>query len=167
MSSKYDSEDLLDSVLAIMIDGSALNNKITAIEAEKIADNNGVTPTLATIVDAAFYPQSWSAKILNHTPAVFYGIEDVTALDGGGAVAKTYKVFVEIVMVDSGQTNDVWRRIARYSRALEEIFVKAYAPAMSHGSVKVEQVRPIAFKLALDSDDEVKVGGVSLTVSLV
>lgn len=164
---KFDSEDLLDSVLAIMQDNNALNIKIAAIEAEKIAVGKGVTPTLAAVDVGSYYLQSWSEKILNTNPAIFYGIEDVVAVDGGGAVAKSYKVFVEIVCVDSGQTNDFSRRISRYSRALEELFTANFAPAMAHGAVKVEQVRPVAFKLALDSEEEIKVGGVSLTVSLV
>ncbi len=165
---KYDAEDLLDSVLAIMTDNGALNAKIAAIEAEKLAASKNLTPGLSAIASDAYYAQSWSDKVLNNSPGIFYGIEDVSAVDGGGGVvAKTYKVFVEVVLVDTGQTNDYWKRISRYARALEELFGAAYAPAMGHGAVKIEQVRPMAFKLALDSDDEVKVGGVSISVTIV
>lgn len=162
---KYDGEDLLDSVLGIMTAG--LNTKIAAIEAEKTAAGKGLTPTLASIDSAAYFEQTWTDKILNMNPAIFYGIEDVQAVDGGGVIAKTYKVFVEVVLVDSGMTNDTHKRISRYSRALEELFAEAYAPAIPIGKVKVDSVRPMAFKLALDSDDEIKVGGVSLTITLV
>jgi hypothetical protein len=164
---KFDTEDLLSSILAIMTDNGALNAKIAAIEAEKAAKGASLDPVLASVASGSYHEQTWSNKILNSNPAIFYGIENVQASDGGGgAVAKTYTVFVEVVMTDNGQTNDVHKRIARYSRALEELFADAYAPAIgSH--VKVDQVRPISFKLELDSDEEIKVGGVSLTITLV
>ncbi len=164
---KYDSEDLLDTVLSIMTTSTALNTKIGAIEAEKIAASKALTPTLATIDSGSYYVQTWSDKILNTNPSIFYGIEDVQTVDGGGAAAKTYKIFVEIVLVDNGMTNDYWKRIARYSRALEELFLANFAPAVEAGRVKVEQVRPISFKLELDSSEEIKVGGISLSVTLV
>jgi len=168
MAAKFDAEDLLDSILGIMTDASTgLNAKITEIEAEKDAKGATLTPALASVASGSYHAQTWSNKILQTTPAIFYGIEDVQSLDGGGALAKTYKVFCEIVMVDNGLTNDTHKRIARYSRALEEIFLKAFAPSIEAGRVKVDSVRPIQFKLELDSDEEVKVGGVSLTVTLV
>ena len=164
---KYDVEDLLDSVLDIMMGGGALNAKIASIDAEKIAAGKGLTPALTPIADEAYYLQTWTDKILNTSPAIFYGVEDVTALDGGtDAVAKTYKIFVEIILVDSGMTNDSSKRINRYARALEELFSQAYAPALG-SLVKIDTVRPISFKLEMDSDSEVKVGGISLTISLV
>lgn len=163
---KYDAEDLLDTVLGIMTDGSALNNKIAAIEAEKTANGKGLTPTLAPVASGSYYLQSWSEKILNTNPAIFYGIEEVRSEANGPVIAKTYTIFVEIILVDSGMTNDGSKRINRYARALEEIFAAAFAPAVAQGQVKIDQVRPMAFKLALDSDEEIKVGGVSLQMSL-
>lgn len=164
---KYDSEDMLDSVLAVMTSGGALNAKILAIETEKIAASKALTPTLAQIASDAYYPQTWDAKVLNNSPGIFYGIEDVQAVDGGaGVVAKTYKIFIEVVLVDSGMTNDGWKRISRYARALEELFGAAYASAVETAQAKIESVRPFSFKLELDSSDEIKVGGISLTVNL-
>lgn len=167
MSAKFDAEDMLDMVLGIMTTGSALNAKIAAIEAEKIAAGKGVTPTLASIASTSYYLQSWSDKILNTSPAIFYGIEDVASVPNAGAVAKVYKVFVEVVLIDSGLTNDSHKRINRYARALEELFAAAFAPALGYGQIKIDTVRPISFKLELDSSEEIKVGGVSLTITLV
>lgn len=160
--SKFDTEDILDLINSIMSSGGALNAKIAAIELEKGA----LTPTLAPIPSGGYYAQTWNDKILQTSPGVFYGIEEVLATGIGAAVAKTYRIFVEIVLTDSGLTNDGWRRIARYSRALEELFTSSFGAAAEVGTVKVDQVRPIAFKLELDSSDEVKVGGISLTMSL-
>ena len=164
MSKKFDSEDLCDCILQIMTNGDALNNKIAAVDAEK---TTVLDPVLKPIDSAAYYLQAWTNKILNTSPSIFYGIEEVQAADGGGAVAKTYKVFVEVVLVDSGQSNDTDRRIARYSRALEELFSENFGKAIAASTIKVDSVRPISFKLELDSDDEIKVGGVSLTITLV
>lgn len=167
MSAKYDSEDMLDTLLSIMTDNSALNTKIAAIEAEKTTKGKQVSPALASIDSAAYFPQTWNDKILNMTPAIFYGIEDVQSNDGGGVLAKTYKCFVEVLVLDNGQSNDVWKRIARYARALEELFLENFKPAIAQGTVKVETVRPIAFKTDLDSSEEIKIGGVSLSITLV
>lgn len=167
MSDKYDSEDLLDTLLGIMVDDDALNTKITDIESEKLSKGKHLTPTIALIDSDSYFPQTWNDKILNRTPAIFYGIEDVQSNDGGGALAKTYKCFIEVLVLDNGQTNDVWKRIARYSRALEELFLSNFKPAVAQGTVKVETVRPIAFKTDLDSSEEIKVGGVSLSITIV
>jgi hypothetical protein len=162
---KFDQENLLDAILEVMI--GSLNTQIAAIEAEKTAAGSPLTPTLAGVDSSAYFVQTWSDKILNKSPAIFYGIEDVATLDGGGAAAKTYKIFCEIVIVDDGQRNDTHRRIARYSRALEEIFSEQFGKVPSGSAIKIETVRPISFKLELDSSEEVKVGGVSLQISLV
>lgn len=167
MSYEYDSEDLLDTLLGIMTDGSALNNKIAAIEAEKTAQGKQLTPAISSIDNTAYFPQTWNDKILNKTPAIFYGIEDVQSNDGGGVVATTYKCFVDVLVLDNGQTNDVWKRVARYSRALKELFLSNFKPAIAQGTVKVEAVRPIAFKPDLDSSEEIKVGGVLLSITIV
>lgn len=169
MSAKYDTESLLDSVLQIMTNAGALNTKIAAIDAEKTAAGKSLTSTLAPIGADSYYLQTWTDKVLQTSPAIFYGVEDVKAESAGAVVAKGYTLFVEIVLVDSmlAGVGDGAKRIMRYTRALEELFAENFAPAIAGGRVKVDQVRPIGFKLALDSDDEVKVGGVSLMVTLV
>lgn len=164
---KLDAEDMLDSILDIMVSGGALNAKINEIEAEKFAKGKGLAPALQTIADDAYYCQTWTSKILNSSPAIFYGIEDVQAAENAGVVAKTYKIFIEVVVVDSGMTNDTYKKIARYSRALEELFGGVFLPQVASGQIKIDSVRPISFKLELDSNEEIKVGGISLTVTLV
>lgn len=167
MGKKLDVEDILDSVLDIMTNSGALNATIAAVEAEKTAAGKGLTPTLAAIPSNGYYQQTWTDKILQTSPAIFYGCEDVSVVPGGGGTAKTYKIFVEIVYTDNGQTNDTHKRISRYSRALEELFQEKFQSIdASLGLIKIESVRPIAFKLQLDSDEEIKVGGISLTITL-
>lgn len=164
---RFDAEDLLDGVLQIMTENDALNTKIAAVEAEKVAKGKGVSPTLAQVSSDAYHLQTWSDKILQKNPAIFYGIEDVSNVSSGAHVnAITYKVFVEVILVDNGMTNDYAKRLQRYSRALEELFAEQFKPAMNVGTVEIEQVRPIAFKNELNTNDEVLVGGVSLKVTI-
>lgn len=167
MSVKFDGEDLLDSVLAAMTDGGALNAKIAAIEAEKTAKGKGLTPALGGISDNGYYRQTWTDKILQTKRAVFYGIEDIQANDGGGVVAKTYRVWVDIILIDNGLTQDAANRVMRYTRALEELFTNVYAPAIAGGRIKLEAFAPVGFKLQMNTNEEIKFGGVSLTVTLV
>lgn len=167
MGAKFDGEDLMNLLASVMQNNGALNVQITAIETEKATKGQSLTPGLSAIADGSYYPQTWNDKILNSNPAIFYGIEDVDSLDGGGTTAKTYLCFVEIILIDSGQTNDVWKRISRYSRALEEIFENAFDAAAEAGKVKIKQVRPISFKADMDSSEEIKVGGISISVSIV
>jgi len=163
-SKAFDSEDLLDGIEQIML--SDLNTRISAIEAEKIAKSKGLSPTLAAVDATSYFRQSWSEKILNISPAIFYGIEDVKAVSNGPAVSKQYSVFVMVVYFDNGMTNDTHRRISRYSRALEEIFRENFASYSEMGLLKIETIRPLSYKLEEDSSEEMKVGGVSLTMTL-
>lgn len=166
---KFDSENLLDEVLAIM-NGGALNAKINEIEAEKVAQSKGLTPTLKQVAATSYHLQTWSEKMLQSSPAIFYGLEDVSSLENGFGLAKTYKIFVEIVLVDSGNSSDGAKRISRYARALEELFQSSEAArkfnSLGCSQLKIESVRPISFKLELDSSEEIKVGGISLTTTL-
>lgn len=161
---KFDAEDLLDAVLEVMTDN--LNARISAIDAEKTAKGKELKPVLATIKASAYFRQSWSEKILNATPAIFYGIEECTPIDGGGVAATTYKIFCEVIYTDNGMYNDATNRILRYTRALKEIFEEAFKSVAEMSAIKIETVRPIAFKLNLDSSEEIKVGGVSLSITL-
>lgn len=157
---KFDAEDLLTEIRAVMTAG--LNAKISAIEAEKGA----LTPTLKTIGADSYFEQTWNDKILNRNPAIFYGIEDVQSVENGGLLAKSYKIFVEVVLIDNGNTNDSSKRILRYSRALEELFQAADLAGRGMSKLKVDTVRPVAFKLELDSSEEIKIGGVTLTTTI-
>lgn len=160
-----DVEDLLREVKNIMVTGDALNAKILEIETQKITDGVGVTPTLAPVDSTnGYFLQSWSEKILNINPAIFYGAEQVDVTDGGGVVAKIYKIAVYIILVDNGMTNDISSRIFRYSRALEELFKGADIDGV--GKLKVEGLLPISMPNDFNSSDEIKLGGITLTIPL-
>lgn len=161
---KYDLESAVDDVLALM--QAYLPAKIAEIEVEKTSIGKGLTPALATIASTSYYRQSWSEKILQTNPSIYYGVEEVTAVSGGSEVAELVKIFVEVIYIDSGQTNDASSRIARYARAIKEVFTEHYGDIKSVGNTKIETIRPISFRLELDSSEEVKVGGVSITIGI-
>lgn len=160
MGAKFDSEDLIDSILATMQSG--LNAKIAAVEAEKTAAGKGLSPTLKAI--GGYHEQTWDNGILQKSPCVFYGIANVAAADGGQSASKEYKIFCEVVYVDNGQFRDGWKRMSRYSRALEELFSASFPNIPGH--FKIEQVEPVSFKNELNTSEEIKVSGVLLSVTL-
>jgi hypothetical protein len=162
----FDTEDLLLMIRKVMTDDDALNTKIAAVDAEKVAKGMVLASPLKPVADAGYFEQTWSEKILNINPAIFYGIGEMPTIDGGGASLTTYKMFVEIVLVDSGQTNDVSKRIARYTRALKELFQENFQPAIAGGTIKIDQFIPVAFKFNMGSSEEIKVGGIGISFSI-
>ena len=163
MSNKFDAEVLLDSILDIMTTG--LNTKIAAVEAEKTAMGKSIG--LAAVDSNAYYRQTWNDKILQYTPAIFYGIENTAATAVAGVTATQYFLFVEVIISDSGNDDQVVNRILRYTRALQELFEEQFGKVAEAGRIKIETVRPVSFKLDEDTSDEVKVGGISITLTLV
>lgn len=166
---KFDAEDVIDMVREVMqkdVGGgtTALDQKIAAVEAEKTAAGKGLAGGLESI--KKYYEQTWTDEILNNDPAIFFGIEDIAAESIGPATKKTYLLFVDICLIDNQQTNDCHKRIHRYTRALEELFEQKFAPAVGAGQVKITQVRPMAFKLNQDSDEELKIGGIQISFAI-
>jgi len=164
MASRYDIEDLLGDILALL--QSKLNARIASIEAEKIAAGKPDTG-LKPIDSSAYFEQSWSDKMLNITPAIFYGIEEDESVGAGPATVQTVTLWVDVVIVDSGMDNLTKNRILRYSRALREIFEENWDAFIGNASkIKIKTVRPIDFKMELNTSETIKVGGVSIVTAL-
>ncbi len=167
MSAKVDNEALLDAILAIMTDaGTGLNVRVAAIEAEKAAAGKALATSVLPIPAAGYFRQTWDEKILNTSPAIFYGFEDVVPVSNGPAVAKTYTIFIEVFLSALDITNDSTDRIFRYSRALEEIFSEAFKPLAETSQMTVKALLPAAFKVEMGAGQDVKIGGVSLSLSM-
>jgi len=162
---RYDIEDCIDDFETLL--KTSLNTKIAAIESEKSSKGKGLTTGLSSIAEDAFFRQTWSDKILNYTPAIFFGIENVETTSGGQLTSENLKIFIECVIVDSGMDTDTHRRINRYSRAIKELIEENFDKLSFASRIKVETVRPTAFKLELDTSEEIKVGGVSVSLSII
>lgn len=162
MAVKYDVEQMLDDIEALL--KSKLNTKIAAIEAEKLSLGKAVG--LPAVQDNAYFQQSWSDKILNHNPAIFYGLENVSPTGANSATVEVYKIFIEVVIVDSGMDTFAKNRILRYSRAIREVFEENYDRLPWGNRTNIETVRPQSFTIDENSSEEIKVGGVSITTAL-
>lgn len=160
---KVDVEVIIDAIYDIL--QANLNTKIAEIDAEKTAGGKGLDTVLAPIDTAAYFLQSWNDAILNYHPAIFYGAEILPTIDGPIAGIKA-TLFIDVIYQDDGnRNNDTWRRVNRYTRAVKEV-IEANAGAIPGASrLKVETVRPESFRLAVDSSEEIKVCGVSITAS--
>jgi hypothetical protein len=155
----YDLESLLDDIETLL--KAKLNAKIASIEAEKVLPIG-----LPAVLTDAYFQQSWSDKILNYSPAIFYGVEKIEATGSGSATLELFRIFVEVVLVDSGMDTYAGRRIHRYSRALKEVFHENFDALPWSTKTNIETVRPVSFALDENTSEEVKVGGVSIVTAL-
>lgn len=161
---KYDCESLLANIKSILV--ANLNTKIAAVEAEKIAQGFAATGLASIDTTNGYFEQNWSDKILNINPAIFFGVEDIKTEGIGPGTKKIYKIFIEVILVDSGMDALAKNRIHRYARAIEDVLQENYDKLSSSSQIKIETVVPISFKVDLNSSEEIKVGGVSLTTVL-
>lgn len=159
----YDIENALEDVKKIFT--TKFNERVTAISNEKAAAGVPIELPLVDMTNGV-YEQTWNDGILNHKVAIFYGIESSTANSVGPATALTYKVFVDVVTTDSGQDKFGIKRVHRYTRAMREIFEENRHRFKVQSNLKIDAVNPFSFRREEDSSDEIRVGGVLLTLDL-
>lgn len=164
MANKYDAENLLADIKALLV--ANLNAAIAAVEAEKVSQGLPVTNLLPVDTTSGYFVQSWGLRNLNQSPAIWYGVEELKTEGIGPYTKETYKIFVELVLIDTMQDALVNFRTLRYSRALRDVFEKNYDQLPSASQIKIETVHPISFKLDNDSSEEVHICGVSVTTTL-
>lgn len=170
MSYARDIEDILEDVLSVMKTDSALNNAIQKIENEKVSKSRGLEGGLKSVPDNAYYFQTWNDKILNEAVAVFYGVEDQNPDDAGPesrAQAESYKIFIEILVLDDGMKDDAVKRVMRYAKALKELFNAQLSDRLRHERVTLTLKKPMAIRAGLNTSQEYKIGGLELSVTLV
>lgn len=168
---KYDVENLLSDIRAILI--ANLNASIVAVEAEKIAQGLPVTNIKAVDtsigadgLERGYFEQDWSDKILNTSPAIWYGIEAMPPVGIGPATQTEFKIFIDVVHVDSGQDTLRNKRTNRYTRAIRDVIEANWDRLPGGTKTKIETIQPIAFKINEDSSEEVRVGGVAITTAI-
>lgn len=163
---KYDAEKLMTDIRAILV--AKLDAKLDQIAAEKAdfdSENLGGALGLPYIPEKDYFFQSWSDRILNVKYAIFYGIEETVTSGMGPSSAVLYKIFVEIIVHDSGQDSKTTNRVLRYSRAIREVFEENYDKLPGGNNIKIETTKPISFRIDLDTSEEIKVGGVLITTA--
>lgn len=164
MASKYDAEDLVADIKALLV--SKLNTEIDAVEAEKVAAGR-VASGIEDVDSSAYFLYEWTADSLNKTPACGIFVSDQQLVSDGPESKQTFIIDVGVVL--SGTDNDslAVHKLLRYGRALRQVFEKNWGKMNSALSrEKLESVGPIAFKLNADSSEQCKIAGVTLTVTL-
>lgn len=141
--------------------------KLLEVEAEKVALSVGVEGGLASVETAAYHFQSWSDAILSHSPSIFYGIKNSEVIGSeGGVTALKYTIFVDLILADK-LLGDETKRILRYSRAIKEVLEAKWDRIGNGTKAVINAVTPMNMQVALDSSDEVKVGGVEIYAIIV
>jgi hypothetical protein len=158
----YDIENLLGDIESLLKQN--LNTEIAKIEAEKASQGKAVG--LPGVDPNAYYEQSWNDEILNRAPAIFFGIADTDAEGAGPATIEKFKLFIEVVVIDSGMDKFTSRRVHRYSRAVKKVLQDGFANFPVAGKIKIVTVVPASFRLNADSSDNIKVGGVVVTAAI-
>ena len=160
----YNIENLLADIKAILV--SDLNANIAVVEAEKVGQ--GLPATNLSPVDTTngYFEQNWSDAMLNINPAIFFGVEEIQAEGAGPVTKEYYKVFIEVVVVDRQTDTLMKNRIHRYAEAIRRTMQNNYDQIPSASKIKIETVRPISFKLDLNTSEEIRVGGVTIITAL-
>lgn len=162
MLAKYDSEQMLFDVESLMQE--KLNDYILAIDQEKL--DAGYKSILSQVSADCYFQTTWNDKIMKKSPSIFYGLEEVTATGMGPATIQLFKVFIDVIFVDSGKDDLGKWRVLRYSRALKDLFQKHFDRFPCGGNIKIEQVRPLSFMTDENTSDEMRVGGISISMAI-
>lgn len=136
-----------------------------AVEAEQLA--NGLPEAgVPSIDDAAYHQFAWNDRALNFPVGVLIVPTGKPEMSLGPTGVRAYTVDVGVYL--SGTSNDALatRRLLRAAKALEQIFFDKWGKLSGVVREKLETVEPIDFKLNVDSSDDNKIAGVTLSVTL-
>jgi len=117
---QYDIETFLGAVEEYL--KANLSAALTAVTAEK-----GDSLTLKPVPSDGYFIQTLNERVANYDPYVYIGAnESPEVLSNGPAQAKTYRVNVALVIANSGEDSNLWKRMYRYQRAIEDVFAGAW-----------------------------------------
>lgn len=159
---KYDTERLLDDLLAIM--KSNLNTKISEIQAEKdtlLGAGNFAVP----LIDDNAWFDSLDDKTVNFDPYVYYGVNDNNVIELAGAESSEVQVFFTVVLHYNGSDASMFRKMLRYIRALQEVVGANFDAISCASNLTVSTVTPTDLK-DLDGDTFHKIGGVVISTAI-
>lgn len=162
---EYDLESVVSDVKKLL--RAKLNGEITAVEQEKVAA--GFDPSkIMAVADDSYFELAWNDAALNKSPAVgiFLG-EHKEKDDAGGGTLLLYTLDIGVVI--SGTQNDPLStlKMLRYTRALKAVFKNNWGLLNNAATrEKLETIGPVGFTLNVDSSEECKIAGVSLTLTL-
>ena len=153
---KYDVETYLTDLKSIF--QSNLNNRITAINAEKTGLQIPLIP------DEAWYfnhiPEVWS-----YNQFVVWGLNGISLSSSQpGAAIQTVDAFIEVAVQDKGQkvNEQVIYQLLRYSRSLLEVATKNHDRIQGYGNLQLESLSPSLVDI---SGKRLRMAGINLTAS--
>ncbi len=118
-----------------------LPSKLTAIDTEK---NDGLV--LPQIENDAYFFQGYHERMTNYSDFIIYGIDQIESVSQNAINAKNFTFFVEIAFTDRGEIDVNLKKMLRYGRALEEIFLDNYAKILGHTRFNIQLLEPITFE---------------------
>lgn len=140
-----------------------LNAKLLQLDSEK---NDGIT--LLPVGASSYFFQTLNDTVTNYNPFIYYGVDQVQTEGIGPATRRAYSIDIVLCFTDSGgdAPGVVAKRLFRYSRALEEIFLENWRSIGSAPKIKLQSLAPVSFKF-LNSSDEYRAIGVTLDFTMV
>ena len=120
---------------------------------------------LKTVSDNAYIFQTLDNKVVNHSPSIFYYIDDIQS--EGIDSATSEEVSIEVVVILSDTKDGLLPyRLLRYLRVLKDLFNLNFNTVHFSKKVKVESLVPITFALQ-NSTNYVHAIGVKLTTVII
>lgn len=168
MPRNYDVEDLVQDIETLL--KASLVTKITALEAAQVAAGLPAaweSPAVPAIDADAYFQFGWTNESLNKAVGVGIFIAEQSSVGEGPFTKQVYVVDVGVYV--SGTNNDPLadRKLLRYSKALKELFETSWGQINSAVTrEKLETIGPIEFRLNVNSSDDCKIAGVTLTCTL-
>lgn len=154
---KYDTEEFLRDIETFL--KTKLNDAILAMNVEK------PDMVLKTVSDNAYIFQTLDNKVVNHSPSIFYYIDDIQS--EGIDSATSEEVSIEVVVILSDTKDGLLPyRLLRYLRVLKDLFNLNFNKVHFSKKVKVESLVPITFALQ-NSTNYVHAIGVKLTTVII
>lgn len=147
----FDTEDLIKQAEAVV--KTYLNTEIDCLNTEK-----GDT-LLNTINDSAWYLQNLDDKVFSYKTFIVFGINPNSKITQALETANIRKVemFFEVCTSRDSGTNaqNVFYKMLRYTRALEQVFHKYSGKIQSGVKFKVAALEPVTFGIKESPDDEI------------
>jgi hypothetical protein len=156
----FDTERVLKNAVEIV--KAKLGAEITAVDTEK--NDFKLAP-----IDAKAFYFGQLPKAFNYNPMLVYGFENNPTLESAQLDnhIKVISLYFEVVIVDGGSKDDenIIYKLLRYSRALENVFIKNYPKIMEgYGNIQVTSLVPTTL-FSLDGK-MVRSAGVSVTARI-
>jgi len=141
----YDLESLMDDVRTLY--QTKLNDEITAINTEKSAVSGDVE-FMSTLTTDDYFNLYLTNKVINKKLFILVGIEREESPSEimEENFIRQEAVSIQIFMPLTNQNLEkLWRKLLRYSRAIESVSLKNFDSIQGYGKLKTDRLTPSSF----------------------